>query len=228
MKADLRADPARVVDALAEAYPDASCELDFRTPFELLIATVLSAQSTDKRVNSVTPELFGRYETPEALAAADEEAVAAIIRPVGFFRNKSRSIVGIASAVVDRFDGEVPASLEELVTLPGVGRKTANVVLGNAFGVSSLTPDTHFIRLTNRFGWVDSTKPDVVEQRVAELLPDEDWTLLSHRIIWLGRRVCHSRRPACGACPVSEFCPSYGLGERDPVLAAGLVREPRG
>lgn len=221
------ASAAALAEGLAAAYPDAHCELDFTTPFELLLATVLSAQSTDRRVNSVTPELFRRYPTPAALSGADLDDVAAIIRPVGFYRNKSAAIVAIARAVVDEFDGEVPPTLEQLVTLPGVGRKTANVVLGDAFGVPGVTPDTHLIRLTNRFGWVSSTKPDDVERAVMALFPAERWTKLSHQIIWHGRRVCHARRPACGACPVRELCPSNDIGEQDPEIAAGLVREPR-
>lgn len=216
-----------IAEALAAAYPEAECELDFRSPFELLLATVLSAQSTDRRVNSVTPELFRRWPTPEALAGADPEEVAAVIKPVGFFRNKTAAIMGIARAVVDEFDGEVPGSLEQLVTLPGVGRKTANVVLGNAFGVPGVTPDTHLIRLTNRFGWVSSTKPDAVEQAVMALFPEERWTQLSHEIIWHGRRVCHAKRPACGACVIRDLCPSRDIGEQDPEVAATLIREPR-
>ncbi|SDL79659.1 endonuclease III [Tessaracoccus oleiagri] len=216
-----------IAEALAAAYPEAECELDFRSPFELLLATVLSAQSTDRRVNSVTPELFRRWPTPEALAGADPDEVATIIKPVGFFRNKTAAIIGIARAVVDEFDGEVPGSLDELVTLPGVGRKTANVVLGNAFGVPGVTPDTHLIRLTNRFGWVASTKPDVVEQAVMALFPPERWTQLSHEIIWHGRRVCHAKRPACAACVIRDLCPSRDIGEQDPVVAATLIREPR-
>ncbi len=216
-----------IAEALAVAYPEAECELDFRSPFELLLATVLSAQSTDRRVNSVSPELFRRWPTPEALAGADPDEVAAVIKPVGFFRNKTAAIIGIARAVVDEFDGEVPGTLDELVTLPGVGRKTANVVLGNAFGVPGVTPDTHLIRLTNRFGWVASPKPDVVEQAVMALFPPERWTQLSHEIIWHGRRVCHAKRPACAACVIRDLCPSRDIGEQDPVVAATLIREPR-
>lgn len=220
--------PAEINERLAEAYPDARCELDFRDPFELLVATVLSAQSTDRRVNSITPELFARYPGPVALAQAPREDVERIIGPVGFFRNKTTAIIGLSAAIVDTFDGVVPDTLEELVTLPGVGRKTANVVLGNAFGVPGITPDTHLIRLANRFGWVASTKPDVVEVAVGELFPPEHWVMLCHRVIWHGRRCCHARRPACGACPVADLCPSFGIGETDPVLAASLIREPRG
>lgn len=220
--------PADVHRALAEAYPDARCELDFDTPFELLVATVLSAQSTDRRVNSVTPALFGRYPTPAALAEADRATVESLIGPVGFFRNKTTAIIGLARRIVDEFDGRVPGTLEELVTLPGVGRKTANVVLGNAFGVPGVTPDTHLIRVSGRLGWSASTRPDDVERDVGALFPPDEWVMLCHRVIWHGRRCCHARRPACGVCPVRDLCPSRTLGEQDPAIAAGLIREPRG
>lgn len=219
--------PAEINAALEQAYPDAQCELDFTDPFELLVATVLSAQSTDRRVNAVTPELFGRYPTPFAMAGADQSAVEDIIHPVGFFRNKAVALIALSQRIVDEFDGAVPGTLEELVTLPGVGRKTANVVLGNAFGVPGVTPDTHLIRLANRFGWVSSTKPDAVEQAVGALFPPDEWVMLCHRVIWHGRRCCHAKRPACGACPVADLCPSRDLGEQDPTAAAALIREPR-
>ncbi|GAA3878688.1 endonuclease III [Tessaracoccus defluvii] len=219
--------PEAINEALGLAYPEARCELDFRDPFELLIATVLSAQSTDRRVNSITPELFRRWPDPQALSEAATAEVEAVIQPVGFFRNKTAAIIDLSRRIVDDFDGVTPGSLEELVTLPGVGRKTANVVLGEAFGVPGITPDTHLIRLANRFGWVSSTKPDVVEAAVGALFPKEDWVLLCHRVIWHGRRCCHARRPACGACPVAALCPSSDLGEQDPVTAATLIREPR-
>ncbi|MBB1484062.1 endonuclease III [Tessaracoccus sp. MC1865] len=219
--------PAIINETLAEAYPDARCELDFRTPFELLVATVLSAQSTDRRVNAVTADLFRRFPDATALAEADREEVEVIIGPVGFYRNKTTAIIGLSRRIVDEFDGEVPGTLEELVSLPGVGRKTANVVLGNAFAVPGVTPDTHLIRLANRFGWVDNTKPDVVERSVGALFPPEEWVMLCHRVIWHGRRCCHARRPACGACPVAEWCPSRDIGEQDPAKAAKLIREPR-
>lgn len=222
------ADPAEVDERLSLAYPQARCELDFRSPFELLVATVLSAQSTDRRVNSVTPSLFAAYPGPHELAVASPEAVEEIIRPTGFFRNKAAAIVGIARAIVDEHDGRVPGSLAELVQLPGVGRKTANVVLGNAFGIPGVTPDTHLIRLANRFGWVDSKKPDDVEGAVGALFAPEDWVMVCHRVIWHGRRCCHARNPACGACPVADICPSYGTGETDPDRARLLIREPRG
>ena len=220
--------PQAIDAALAELYPEARCELDFTSPLELLVATVLSAQSTDRRVNSVTPSLFAAYPGPEELAGAVPGAVEDIIRPTGFFRNKAAAIIGIARAVVDEHDGRVPDTLEELVQLPGVGRKTANVVLGNAFGVPGVTPDTHLIRLANRFGWVHSQKPDDVERAVGALFAPEDWVMVCHRVIWHGRRCCHARNPACGACPVADICPSFGIGETDPDKARLLIREPRG
>ena len=216
---------ARRIDRqLAVAYPDARCELDFGTPFQLLVATVLSAQTTDKRVNAVTPALFATYPDPAALAGADRADVERIIQPTGFFRAKTDSILGLAQALVERYDGVVPARLEELVTLPGVGRKTANVVLGDAFGLPGITVDTHFGRLSRRFGWTAETDPVKVEHEVGRLFPKRDWTPLSHHLIFHGRRVCHARTPACGACPVARLCPSYGEGPTDPVKAASLVR----
>lgn len=219
--------PEAINQALATLYPDARAELDFTSPFELLIATVLSAQSTDRRVNAVTAVLFDRYPTPLALAEADRAQVEEIIQPVGFFRNKTTAIIGLSRSLVDDFDGNVPDTLDDLVTLPGVGRKTANVVLGNAFNIPGITPDTHLIRLANRFGWVESTKPDVVEQAVGALFPPSEWVMVCHRVIWHGRRCCHARKPACGACVVYDLCPSRDLGEQDPVKAAKLIREPR-
>lgn len=212
---------------LAALYPEARCELDFRTPLELLVATVLSAQSTDRRVNGVTAALFARYPDAAALAGADPAELEQLIHPTGFFRAKTQALLGIGRALVERFDGEVPGTLAELVTLPGVGRKTANVVLGNAFGVPGITPDTHVIRLANRFRWVSSTRPDDVEAGVGALFPPERWVMVSHHLIWHGRRRCHARRPACGACPLAAWCPSYGEGPTDPAVAETLVREPR-
>ncbi|GAA4236477.1 endonuclease-3 [Streptosporangium album] len=209
---------------LAETYPDAHCELDFRTPLELLVATILSAQCTDKRVNIVTPTLFAKYRTVEDYAGADRAEMEELIRSTGFFRAKTTSIIGMAQAVCDRYGGEIPGRLKDLVTLPGVGRKTANVVLGNAFGVPGITVDTHFQRLVRRFGWTGETDPVRIEHVVAGLIPKRDWTMMSHRLIWHGRRICHARRPACGVCPLAALCPSYGLGPVDPVQAAKLVR----
>src|SRR5579871_6646450 len=209
---------------LTELYPDAHCELDFANPFQLLVATVLSAQTTDKRVNLTTPALFGKYPGPDDLAAANPEDVAEILRPTGFFNAKTKSVMGLSAALVERFGGAVPRTLEEMVTLPGVGRKTANVVLGNAYGIPGITVDTHFGRLSRRFGWTESDDPVKVESEVGELIPRRDWVLLSHRLIWHGRRICHSRKPACGACPVADWCPSFGLGPTDEATAAKLVK----
>lgn len=216
---------ARRIDrVLADTYPDARCELDFESPWQLLVATVLSAQTTDKRVNGVTPALFARYPTPAAMAAADRGEVEAIIAPTGFFRAKTESITKLAAALLQRYDGGVPARLEDLVSLPGVGRKTANVVLGDAFGIAGITVDTHVGRLARRFGWTDDTDPVKVEHTVGGLFPKRDWVMLNHHLIWHGRRRCHARRPACGACPLARLCPSYGEGPTDPVEAAALVR----
>jgi endonuclease-3 len=210
---------------LAETYPDAHCELDFRSPFQLLVATILSAQTTDVRVNMVTPVLFGKYPTPADLAGADPADVEEIIKSTGFFRNKTASIIGMAQALCERYAGEVPNRLADLTTLPGVGRKTANVVVGNAFGKPGITVDTHFARLAHRFGWTAESEPDKIEHEVGALFPRSEWTILSHRLIWHGRRRCHSRRPACGACPLAPLCPSFGEGPTDPAVAAKLVKE---
>jgi endonuclease III len=216
---------ARRIDReLALTHPDAHCELDFTTPLELLIATVLSAQTTDKRVNLTTPALFARYPDAAAYAGADRGELEEMLRPTGFFRAKAQSVIGIGQALVERFDGEVPARLEDLVKLPGVGRKTANVVLGNAFGVPGLTVDTHFGRLARRLGWTDEEDPVKVEQVVGGLVERSEWTMLSHRLIFHGRRVCFARRPACGACSIARWCPSAGIGETDPVKAASMVK----
>ncbi|WP_084485205.1 endonuclease III [Serinicoccus marinus] len=209
---------------LHEHYPDAHCELDFEDPYQLLVATVLSAQTTDVRVNGVTPTLFARYPDARALAAADRADVEAIIQPTGFFRAKTESLLKLGAALVERFDGQVPGRLPDLVSLPGVGRKTANVVLGNAFGVPGITVDTHFGRLVRRFGWTAQEDPVAVEQEVGELFPRREWAQLSHVLIFHGRRLCHARKPACGVCPVARQCPSHGAGPTDEVAAAKLVR----
>jgi endonuclease-3 len=216
----------RINRELAELYPDAHCELDFTSPLELAVATILSAQCTDKRVNEVTPALFRRYRTAADYAGADRDELEALIKPTGFFRNKTTSLIGLGAALVDRYDGEVPRRLVDLVTLPGIGRKTANVILGNAFGVPGITVDTHFGRLARRFGWTDEDDPVKVESIVGELVPRAEWTMLSHRLIFHGRRVCHARKPACGACGIANLCPSYGLGPTDPDVAAKLVKTP--
>lgn len=211
---------------LAVLHPDARCELDFTSPLELAVATILSAQCTDKRVNEVTPALFARYPTAAAYASADRSELEDLVHSTGFFRNKAGSLIGLGAALVERHGGEVPARLVDLVQLPGIGRKTANVVLGDAFGVPGLTVDTHFGRLVRRFGWTSLKDPGTVEAAVAELLPKADWTPFSHRVIFHGRRVCHARKPACGACGIAALCPSYGLGPIDPVEAQALVKIP--
>ncbi|MFD8122590.1 endonuclease III [Streptomyces albidoflavus] len=218
----------RINRELAEVYPYAHPELDFENPFQLLVATVLSAQTTDLRVNQTTPALFAKYPTPEDLAAAPPEELEELIRPTGFFRAKARSLLGLSAALRDRFGGEVPGKLDDLVSLPGVGRKTAFVVLGNAFGVPGLTVDTHFGRLVRRWKWTEETDPVKVEAAVAAIFPKKDWTMLSHRVIFHGRRICHSRKPACGACPIAPLCPSYGEGETDPEKAKKLLKYEKG
>lgn len=209
---------------LALAYPDAHCELDFRTPLELSVATILSAQCTDKRVNTVTPALFERYPDAAAYAGADRLELEEMIRSTGFYRNKATSLIGLGQALLDRYDGEVPRRLADLVTLPGMGRKTANVVLGNAFGVPGLTVDTHFGRLVRRWRLTDLEDPVKVEHAIGELIPKKEWTIYSHRVIFHGRRICHARKPACGACPIAHLCPSYGEGPTDPLQAEKLVK----
>ncbi len=216
----------RMARELAVLHPDAHCELDFTTPLELAVATILSAQCTDRRVNEVTPALFRRYPTAAALAAADRDELEALIRPTGFFRNKATSLIGLGAALVERHGGQVPARLDDLVALPGIGRKTANVVLGNAFGVPGLTVDTHFGRLVRRFGWTALDDPVKVEHAVAGLLPKREWTMFSHRVIFHGRRVCHAKKAACGACGLARWCPSFGIGPTDPEVATKLVKTP--
>ncbi len=216
----------RMARELAVLHPDAHCELDFGNPFELLVATVLSAQTTDMTVNRVTPTLFARYPDAVAMAGAERAELEEILKPTGFFRAKANSVLGLATALVERFDGEVPGRMADLVTLPGVGRKTANVVLGNAFGVPGLTVDTHFGRLVRRFGWTAEEDPVKVETEIAELVPKKEWTDFSHRVIFHGRRVCHAKKAACGACGLARWCPSYGIGPTDPEVATKLVKTP--
>jgi len=215
----------RINRELAELYPNVHTELNFSSPLELLVATILSAQTTDKRVNLVTPVLFARYKTAADYAAADREDMEKIIQSTGFYRAKTANLIALGQALCDRYHGEVPGKLKDLVTLPGVGRKTANVVLGNAFGVPGITVDTHFARLAGRFGWTTQTDPVKIESEVGALFPRSEWTMLSHRLIWHGRRVCHARRPACGACGVAHWCPSFGIGPVDPKEAQKLVKE---
>lgn len=212
----------RMGRTLAEAYPDAATELDFRTPLELLVATVLSAQSTDQRVNAVTPALFARYPDAQAYAAADRVELESLIATVGLFRSKAASIQGLAQAICDVHGGEVPRTMEELVALPGVGRKTANVVLGNAFGVPGIAVDTHVGRVARRLGWTQEHDPVKVEADLMELFPASEWTDLSHRLILHGRRVCHARKPDCAHCPLSSTCPSSILRNGDPAVAKGV------
>lgn len=198
--------------------------MNFSNPFELLVATILSAQCTDVRVNLVTPSVFARYPDPAAMSVADRYELESLIQSTGFFRAKTNSLLGMSNALVERYDGEVPGKLKELVTLPGVGRKTANVVLGNAFGVPGITVDTHFGRLSRRFGWTVETDPVKVEEEIGTLFPRKQWTKLSHDLIWHGRRICFARKPACGACPVAKLCPSFGEGPTDRVVARKLVK----
>jgi endonuclease-3 len=218
----------RINRELAEVFPYAHPELDFENPFQLVVATVLSAQTTDLRVNQTTPSLFAKYPTPEDLAAANPEEVEEILRPCGFFRAKTKSVIGLSKALVEDFGGEVPGRLEDLVKLPGVGRKTAFVVLGNAFGRPGITVDTHFQRLVRRWQWTGETDPDKIEAAVGALFPKSDWTDLSHHVIWHGRRICHARKPACGACPIAPLCPAYGEGETDPEKAKKLLKYEKG
>jgi endonuclease-3 len=218
---------ARRMDrTLQTAFPHVYCELDFTTPLELSVATILSAQCTDVRVNLTTPALFRRYRTAADYAGADRTELEEMIRPTGFYRNKTNSLIGLGQALIERFDGEVPSTLPELVSLPGFGRKTANVVLGNAFGVPGITVDTHFGRLVQRWKWTAETDPVKIEHAVGELIERKNWTDLSHRVIFHGRRVCHSRKPACGVCVLAADCPSYGLGPTEKAEAAKLVKGP--
>ena len=219
------ADRARRINReLARLYPDARIELTFTTPLELLVAAILSARATDRKVNEVTRVLFARYRTAADYAAADQEELERLIEPTGFYRAKAKTLISLGRALCQRFGGRVPDIREELVTLPGVGRKTANMVLGDAFGKPAITVDTHFSRLARRFGWTAQTDPDKIERDVAALLPRREWTPASHRLIWHGRRVCHARRPACGACGIARWCPSFGIGPTDEATARKLVK----
>jgi endonuclease-3 len=209
---------------LTKNYPNVRCELDYNSAFQLLVATVLSAQCTDKRVNQTTPALFKKYPNPKKMAKADLKDIQRLVKSTGFFRAKAKNIKGLSNKIMEEFDGDVPSNLEDLITLPGVGRKTANVVLGHAFGIPGITVDTHFGRLSRRFGWSKQNDPVKVEFEVGELIPEKEWTNLSQRMIWHGRRVCHARKPACGACPLAKLCPSYGIGEIDPIKAKRLVK----
>ncbi len=216
----------RMLRELTVTHPDAHCELDFTTPLELAVATILSAQSTDKGVNLVTPSLFARYPTALDYAKADRPELEERIHSTGFFRNKASSLIGLGAAVVEKHGGELPGTLDELVKLPGIGRKTANVILGNAFDLPGITVDTHFGRLVRRWGWTEEEDPVKVEHAIGALVPKREWTMTSHRVIFHGRRVCHARKPACGACTLAADCPAFGTGPTDPVQAAKLVKGP--
>jgi len=209
---------------LTKSYPNVRCELDYNSAFQLLVATVLSAQCTDKRVNQTTPALFKKYSNPKKMAKADLKDIQRLVKSTGFFRAKAKNIKALSNKIIEEFDGDVPSNLDDLITLPGVGRKTANVVLGHAFGIPGITVDTHFGRLSRRFGWSKQNDPVKVEFEVGDLIAEKEWTNLSQRMIWHGRRVCHARKPACGACPLAKLCPSYGIGEIDPIKAKRLVK----
>ncbi len=224
----LRAHAADVYDRLEKEYPDAHCELDFANPLELLIATILSAQCTDKRVNMVTPSLFARYPTAAALAAAIPEDLEEMIRSTGFFRNKTKSLLGMSGAVVEHHGGEVPSTMAELVKLPGVGRKTANVILGNAFGKDEgIVVDTHVTRLSARLGLTTEVDPVKIETALIALFPRERWTMLSHLLIFHGRRVCEARTPKCGECVLNDICPSARVPQPIAGESKGKTARPR-
>lgn len=207
--AELKAHAAEIHRRLLALYPDAHCELDYRNPYELAVATILSAQCTDKRVNMVTPELFRRWPNADALSQAPREEIEQVIQSTGFYRNKAKSLSGFATQLMEKHGGEVPAVMDELVVLPGIGRKTANVVLGNAFGINEgVVVDTHVQRLSNRFGLTKETDAVKVERALIPLFPRDSWTMLSHLMIWHGRRVCDARRPKCGDCALADICPS--------------------
>ena len=211
--------PAKdVVTLLTRVYPGAHCELDFRSPYELLVATILSAQCTDARVNQVTPALFARFPSARELADANPAELEDMIRSTGFFRNKTRNLLGMAKALVELHGGEVPSTMEELRVLPGVGRKTANVVLGNAFGINEgVTVDTHVARLSHLLGLTRETDPVKIEQDLMGQVPRKGWAMFSHLLIWHGRRICIARRPKCGECILNQICPSAQL----PAVPAG-------
>ncbi|XCB28988.1 endonuclease III [Arcanobacterium hippocoleae] len=208
---DRRAAAKLLTDRLATVYPNSKCALNHRNAFELLVATVLSAQTTDERVNSVTPNLFTHFPTPETMAGASLETLETILRPLGFFRSKAKSAKALSIALVEDFAGEVPRTLEELVTLRGVGRKTANVVLGNVFDTPGITVDTHVGRIARRWAWTRETDPVKAELELNKLLPPEIWTVTCHRIIDHGRAICHSRKPECTLCPMRDICPSFEI-----------------
>jgi endonuclease-3 len=221
---EIQKDARAIYRTLSKRYPNVRCELDFRNPLELMVAVVLSAQCTDKRINQITPALFKKYRRPIDYAKAPLAEIEEFIFSAGFYHSKARHLKGLGRKLVEDFDSVVPSTIEELITLPGVGRKTANVVLGHAFGIPGITVDTHFGRLSRRFEWTSSMDPVKVEHEVGALIPQKEWTNLSQRMIWHGRRICHSRKPACGACPLAKICPSVGIGEMDPQKAALLLK----
>jgi len=211
-KQDVLSTRARqVARLLAKQYPDAECALHHENALQLLVATILSAQCTDARVNMVTPSLFARYSNAEAYANADVAELEKVIQSTGFFRNKARNIIACCRQIVDLHAGQVPATMEELVQLPGVGRKTANVILGNAFEIPGITVDTHVQRVTRRLGLTRQTEPHKIERDLMELFPPKQWTMLSHRLIFHGRQICHARKPKCSLCPLAQVCPRIGV-----------------
>jgi endonuclease-3 len=222
--ADKKVRAKSIYRILSRNYPNVRCELDYKNPYQLLVATVLSAQCTDKRVNQTTPALFKKYNSIKKMAAADLKDLQRLVKSTGFYRAKAKNIKLLSHRILTDFNGKVPSNIEDLVTLPGVGRKTANVVLGHGFNIPGITVDTHFGRLSRRFGWSDKKDPVKVELEVGKLIPEKEWTNLSQRLIWHGRRVCHSRKPACGACALAKLCPAYGIGEVDKIKARKLVK----
>ena len=222
--AELKTRAKKIYTGLLKLYPNAHCELDFKTPLQLLVATILAAQCTDKRVNLVTPALFKKYKKAEDFASAKKSELEELIKSTGFYKNKATSIIGMARKVCDDFGGKIPKNLEDLLSLPGVGRKTANVILGNAFDIPGITVDTHFGRLSRRFSLTNETDPVKVEFAMHEIFAPKYWTQLSQLVVWHGRRRCHARKPACGACPISDLCPSFGEGPTDKESALKLVK----
>jgi len=214
----------QIYKILSKTYPNVKCELTFKNPFQLLVATVLSAQCTDKRVNMVTPDLFKKFGTPEKMAKARQTEIEKLIRSAGFYRTKAKNIRLLSNKLLTDFEGKVPKNLESLIKLPGVGRKTANVVLGHAYGIPGITVDTHFGRLSRRFNWSKNQDPVKVENDVSKLIAEKEWTNLSQRLIWHGRRVCFARNPACGACVLKSLCPSFGIGIKDEKIAKSKVK----
>lgn len=212
--ADKQKRVGKIVTTLAKTYGDATCALNHSSAYELVVATILSAQCTDERVNSVTPKLFARYPTANALAESSQEDVEQIVKPLGFFRNKAENIRGMAKRLVEVFDGELPQTLDEMTSLPGVGRKTANVVLGTWYGLpTGVVVDTHVKRITNLLGLTESKNPEIIERDLMQLVPQDEWINFSHRLIHHGRRICIARRPKCDECPLLKLCPRVGLGD---------------